>query len=64
MEECKVVEILKEPKRDYLRLDHTTINFWFVAVVMRTKSGEHESTVTFESLEDAKKLKLGDVFWR
>lgn len=60
----KVVKVLKEPKKDSLRMDHITIKFWSVAVVLSTDLGEHESTVTFETLEEAQKLKIGDVFWR
>ncbi|WP_186321321.1 hypothetical protein [Bacillus sp. FJAT-22090] len=46
-------------------LDHATIVYWSVPVIMEShKSKLYESTVTFETLEKAEKLKVGDEFLR
>lgn len=64
MKEYKVVEILREPKEDYYRLDHITIEYWSVGVVLEGNGERYESAVTFESWEKAQKLEIGDVFLR
>lgn len=64
MRECMVVKILREPKQDSLRMDHLTIEYWSVAVILKCEDGMYESNVTFESLEKAQKLEIGDVFLR
>lgn len=64
MKEYKVTEILSEPRRMTLRMDHMFINYWSVVVVLEGYGKKHESAVTYESFEEAQKLKIGDVFLR
>lgn len=64
MKKCKVTRIIRTPEKVSLRLDHITVKYWSVAVVLSCEEEEYESNVTFETLEDAQNLKLGDVFWR
>lgn len=65
MKEYQVVKILREPEKETLRIDdQMTIEFWSVAAVLRGNGEEYESAVTFESLEEARKLKIEDVFLR
>lgn len=64
MKEYRVVEILREPRKEQYRLDHITIEYWTVGVVLEGNGEKYESAVTFESLEKAQKLQIGDVFLR
>ncbi|MGG0667831.1 hypothetical protein ABE073_04795 [Lederbergia citrisecunda] len=64
MKEYRVTKILREPKLEALRLDHVTIEYWSVAVVLKGNSEEYESAVTFETLKKAQQLQIGDVFLR
>lgn len=64
MKPYKVVKILNKPEKMKLRLDGINLEYWGVSVTLQYKSDIHDSTVTFESLEDAQKLKVEDVFYR
>ena len=59
------MEILKEPRKMKVRLDHLFIEYWSVAVIMKSHKGKlYQSAVTFETLEKAIQLKVGDEFLR
>lgn len=60
----KVIEILSKPKKMSLMLDDFMDVYWGVDVVLEVDSEKYESTATFESLERASKIKIGDVFMR
>lgn len=64
MKEYRVIEILSEPRKEHCRLDHITIEYWSVGVVLEGIGERYESAVTFESLEKAQRLKIEDVFLR
>ena len=60
-----VVEILGEPRKVAVKLDHIEITYWSVPAKMKSHKGKtYQSAVTFESLEDAIELSIGDTFLR
>lgn len=60
----EVVQILGDPEEEAFRLDHVTVDYWSVPVIMKQEREEFESAVTFESIKEANKLRVGDVFLR
>lgn len=61
----EVVRIIGKPEKMMLRLDDLVeIEYWAVPVIMRQDEEQYESAVTFETLEKAQKLSIGDVFLR
>lgn len=61
----KVVEILGEPRKLKINLDHLEIEYWSVPAKMMSHKGKtYQSAVTFETLEKASQLKVGDEFLR
>lgn len=60
----EVIRIIGEPNPENWKMDHVTIMYWSVPVILRHGNEQHESAVTFETLEKARKLKVGDVFLR
>lgn len=60
-----VTEILGEPRKMAVKLDHIEITYWSVPAKMKSHKGKtYQSAVTFETLEKAVTLKVGDVFLR
>lgn len=60
-----VEEILREPRKMKFKLDHIELEYWSVAVMMRSHKGKsYQSAVTFDTLDKAIKLKVGDTFLR
>lgn len=60
----EVIRIIGDPEEITLRLDHVTVEYWSVPVIMKAEKGQYESAVTFEKWEKAQKLRIGDVFLR
>lgn len=60
----KVVEILGRPEQARMPFDHINIDYWFVPAIMSNGNDIYESVVTFETEEDALRLKVEDVFMR
>lgn len=60
-----VTEILGEPRKMAVKLDHIEITYWSVPAKMKSHKGKtYQSAVTFETLEKAVTLNVGDVFLR
>lgn len=60
-----IVEILGEPRKVAVKLDHIEITYWSVPAKMKSHKGKtYQSAVTFETLEEAVKLEVGDEFLR
>lgn len=60
-----VIEILGEPRKMAVKLDHIEITYWSVPAKMKSHKGKtYQSAVTFETLEKAVTLKVGDIFLR
>lgn len=64
MIEHKVVDIIGQPDKMFHRMEEATIDYWGVPVVIETENEKYESIVTFETLEKARNLRIGDVFLR
>lgn len=64
MNHYEVIKILGTAEAMKLRLDHVIVDYWGVAVVLQFNDKRHESIVTFDTLEKAQKLQIGDVFMR
>ena len=64
MIEHKVVEIIGQPDKMFHRIGETTIDYWGIPVVIEAENEKYESIVTFETLEKAQNLRIGDVFLR
>lgn len=62
--EHKVVEIIGQPDKMFHRMEEETIDYWGVPVVIEAENEKYESIVTFETLEKAQNLRIGDVFLR
>lgn len=60
----EVVRIIGEPVSMEWKMDHVTLAYWGVPVILKQEREQHESIVTFESYEEANKLRVGDVFLR
>jgi len=60
----KVIKILGEAEPMKHRFDHIIVNYWGVPVVLEFNGKRNESIVSFDTLEKAQKLQLGDVFMR
>lgn len=63
-EESEVLEILGEPIVDSMDLGDITTYFWRVPVLMKKGEVIHESSVTFNSLQEALNLEVGMKFIR
>lgn len=60
-----VVEILGEPRKMRIKLDHLLNEYWSIPVKLKSPKGKiYQSAVTFETLEKAVALKIGDEFLR
>lgn len=64
MVEHKVVKIIGKPDKMFHRMEEETVDYWGVPVVMEAEKEKYESIVTFERLEKAQNLRIGDVFFR
>lgn len=65
MKKHVVTEILGEPEQDFIRVENDLSDkFWFVRVKIKSENIVYESSVTFDSLEDAQNLRVGDEFYR
>lgn len=64
MKPYKVIELLSAPKALTFKMFEAPSKYYGVTVVLQHEDDIHESTVTFEGLEEAQKLKVGDVFYR
>lgn len=60
----EVIRIIGEPVKMIEKMDHITMVYWGVPVILKQEREQHESTVTFESIDEAIKLRVGDVFLR
>lgn len=60
----EVIKILGDPEELTIRLDHVSVDYWGVPVILKQERDQHESIVTFESIEEANKLRIGMVFLR
>lgn len=59
-----VKTILSKPKQMEFQLDSVTIIYWGVDVELECEGNITQSTITFDKITKARKLKLGDVFER
>lgn len=64
MKPYKVIDILSKPEKMAMRLDHIKLQYWGVFVTLQYGYDVYDSTVTFEDLDEANSLKIGDVFYR
>lgn len=60
----KVIEILDKPYHMKMRIDDKILKDWGVSVTLQSGDDVHDSTVTFETEEEAQNLKVGDTFYR
>lgn len=59
-----VTAILSKPKKMEIKLDHVAVDYWGVEVEMVADGEAIKTIVTFDKLEKAQKLQIGDVFER
>lgn len=61
----EIIEILGEPRKMEVKMDHLQFVYWSIPAVLKSDTGLiYESAVTFELLEEAIALKVGDIFKR
>ncbi|MEK4025357.1 hypothetical protein [Sporosarcina sp. FSL W7-1283] len=60
----EVVVILDKPEQCEQRIVDIVVEYWSVSAVMKNGNDVYTSVITFEALEEAQKLKVGDVFMR